>query len=498
MPRRLDPWLGAAVVGAAALRLVGLGSQSLWYDEWLTTEATQGGLRDLAHHVATREGITPPYFVLMWAWVRIVGAGEIALRAPSVIAGIATVPVAYAIAGAVGQRRTVARLAAALVAVSPMLVWYSQEARPYSMLAFIGALSVLVCVRARERADRARLAAWALAAAAVAAVHYVALFLVAGEVIVLAVAHRRCWRAVVLACLPTAAVTLALVPFAVRQGSRAANRDWIRAFSLTSRVEEAGRSALLGPSLPAERLWTLAAVLVALAAALVVTGGTADDRRAAGLLGALGAAAVAVPLAVSLAVTDVFLGRYLIAGLVPLIVAAAVGFGVRRHAALGLAGRAGAVVLGFASVWTVAAVIDDPELQRPDWRAVATATAEGDGPSVLVLNVGSTMSSPLDRYLPGGRRLGPEEEVRVERVDVLTGVRADRPCNMLVGRPCGFVFLGAPLPTDLASQFGKPEDVPLDQFDIRRYRADHLVPVSAAALVGPADAAEAAVWVVPR
>jgi mannosyltransferase len=496
--RRLDPWLGLAVAGAAALRLVGLGSQSLWYDEWLTAEATSGGLRDLAHHVVTREGITPPYFVVMWAWARIVGDGDIALRVPSVIVGVVTVPVAYAIARALGQRRTVARVAAALVAVNPMLVWYSQEARPYSLLAFLGALSVLACVRARERPDRGRLAAWALAAAAVAAVHYFALFLVAGEAIVLVAAHRRRWGPIALACLPTAVVTLALVPFAVRQASHAANRDWIGAFSLTSRVEEAGRSALLGPSLPAERLWLLTAVLVALAAALVVAGGTADDRRAAGLLVALGAAAVAVPLLVSLAMTDVFLGRYLIAGLVPLIVAVAVGFGVRRHPALGLAGAAAAVALGVASVWTVGAVVDDPGLQRPDWRAVAAATAEGDGPSVLVLNVGSTMSSPLDRYLPGSRRLGPDEEVRVARVDVLTGVPAHRPCNMLVGNPCGFVFLGAPLPPDLAPQFAEPEDVPLDQFAIRRYRADHPVPVTAAALLAPADPAGAAVWLVPR
>jgi hypothetical protein len=57
---RLDAVLVALVLVAAGLRLYGIGAQSLWYDEWLTTEAVGGGLGDLIRHVANREGITPP------------------------------------------------------------------------------------------------------------------------------------------------------------------------------------------------------------------------------------------------------------------------------------------------------------------------------------------------------------------------------------------------------------------------------------------------------
>ena len=106
---------------------------------------------------------------------------------------------------------------------------------------------------------------------------------------------------------------------------------------------------------------------------MVVAGGTADDRRAAGLLGALGAAAVAVPLLVSLAVTDVFLGRYLIAGLVPLIVAVAVGFGVRRHPSLGLAGAAAAVALGVAAEPIIRVLFERGAFVAEDTAATASA-----------------------------------------------------------------------------------------------------------------------------
>ncbi|MDD9371953.1 MAG: hypothetical protein PV358_17670, partial [Acidimicrobiales bacterium] len=68
--RRLDPGLVAVLALAVVLRFWRLGHQSLWYDEWLTTEATSGGVGDVIRHVATREGITPPYFAVMWVWAR--------------------------------------------------------------------------------------------------------------------------------------------------------------------------------------------------------------------------------------------------------------------------------------------------------------------------------------------------------------------------------------------------------------------------------------------
>src|SRR5688500_8191296 len=70
---RVDLVLVAVVVLGLAARFWRLGTQSLWYDEWVTTLATSGGAGDLAHHVATREGAGPPYFVLIWGWARVVG-----------------------------------------------------------------------------------------------------------------------------------------------------------------------------------------------------------------------------------------------------------------------------------------------------------------------------------------------------------------------------------------------------------------------------------------
>ena len=181
--RRLDGVLAVAIAAAAALRFWRLSAQSLWYDEWLTSSAVSGGVRQILRHVENREGIAPTYFLLMHGWVRLFGAGETALRSVSALAGTATVAVAYAIARELGLRRATARVAAFLVAVSPMLVWYSQEARPYSIVAFLGALSFLTFVRARNRGRRQDFLVWALVCACTVAFHYFAAFIVATEAV---------------------------------------------------------------------------------------------------------------------------------------------------------------------------------------------------------------------------------------------------------------------------------------------------------------------------
>ncbi len=488
---RFDAVLVAIVIGAAGLRLWGLGAQSLWYDEWLTTQAVDGGLGHLLRHVADREGITPTYFLVMWPWVRVFGDGEVALRALSALAGIATVPVAYAAALALDQSRRVARVAAVLVAVNPLLVWYSQEARPYSLLALAACCSLLALGHARH-GGRAGLVAWAVAAAALVSLHYFGVFLVAAEAAALLVALRPRWRPVALALIPSTVVALLLVPFAVRQHSHGVNRNWIAGFSLPVRAEEAAEGALVGPSPPFDRLWLAGALVVAVAAVLLVTRTEARDRRVAITLAAIGGAAVAAPLAVALVGTDAFLGRYLIGALIPLVLAVAVGLGASRPAAPGLVALAGLAVVSIVAVVTVAR---DPELQRPDWRAVAAAVEGPSGPRLLVVDVNGDQSGPLDHYLSGATRLDPEAPVAVEGIDVLVALGTDRPCNMLVGHACGMVFLGTVTAAPGDPPFTRTERIELDQFALDRYRAEEPVTVTASDLLGP-DAPGAAVWMV--
>ena len=93
------------------------------------------GAESVVRAVKNSESNPPLYYVLAWAWAKAFGTHEVGLRSLSTLFGTATVPLAYCIGAELAHRRA-GLIAAALVAVSPMLIWYSQEARSYAVLAF--------------------------------------------------------------------------------------------------------------------------------------------------------------------------------------------------------------------------------------------------------------------------------------------------------------------------------------------------------------------------
>ena len=490
----VDLVLVAIVVAGLVVRGVGLGAQSLWYDEWLTSEAVAGSLPDVLRHVADREGIPPTFFLLQWMWVQVAGDSEgRAPRALPALFGAATVPVAYAVVVELRQPRLAARAAALLVAVSPMLVWYSQEARPYSLIAFLGGLSFLLFVRVwRDGADR-DLAVWA----AVGRRHR-------GGALLRSVPHRGRGAGACSRAGPACGVGWCWR----RCRAPACSRSWRRWRRPSTRTPPTGCGSRGSPSAtdsrrPAarpssdrspfdDRLWIAVAAVVAVAGLLLVVTAGPAARSAAALAATIGGAALVPP--VVLAVVggdDVVIGRYLIASLVPLLVAVAIGLasGPRAVALPALA------VVSAVSLVVVAGVVRDPDLQKPDWSAVA-ATSAGDGSRALVLNVHRVIASPLVDEVSGGATLEGDDRALVDEVAVVHSRPSTAPCNHLVGRACALIFLGAPLPDQTASQLELVERVELDQFVVERYRpTDGPIDVSRADLVAPQNLADALVVV---
>src|SRR5215212_396612 len=130
-----------AAVGAA-LRF-GVVHQSLFADELSTRFVIAGhGLADVVSVVHTDAEITPPlYFVSAWLTTRIDLSPEL-LRAPSLLAGVAAIPLVYRLG-----ERTVGRcaglVAAALTTFSPFMVYYSGEARGYELMVVLTLASTL-------------------------------------------------------------------------------------------------------------------------------------------------------------------------------------------------------------------------------------------------------------------------------------------------------------------------------------------------------------------
>lgn len=89
------------------------------------------------------------YTLLLAPWVER-DVGEWAVRLPSVLAGIALVPIAWLLGKEVGGRPLAWRLGAA-VAVSPFFVWHSREARWYPLAWLLAGIGTLFFLRARRR-----------------------------------------------------------------------------------------------------------------------------------------------------------------------------------------------------------------------------------------------------------------------------------------------------------------------------------------------------------
>jgi mannosyltransferase len=134
--------LVAIVVIASVLRLYHLGQSSLWYDEVVTmrlarTESPAALLRLLGQIDATRAPLHP---LLLQGWVALLGPSDASGRAFSVVCGMITIGLVYWI-GLRAFDGTTGLWASWLCAISPLLVYYSREARMYMWLVLVTCLA---------------------------------------------------------------------------------------------------------------------------------------------------------------------------------------------------------------------------------------------------------------------------------------------------------------------------------------------------------------------
>ncbi len=132
---------------AVGLRLWGLGSESLWFDEgWSAVVARLDG-PTLRNVLATQP--FPLYYALLHLWAGL-GDSEFSLRLLSALAGALTVPFLYALVrGFWGA--PAARWAGLLLAISPLHIWYSQEARMYALATLWAAMASWALLQAARK-----------------------------------------------------------------------------------------------------------------------------------------------------------------------------------------------------------------------------------------------------------------------------------------------------------------------------------------------------------
>jgi mannosyltransferase len=148
--RYLQLLLSLTLIGAI-LRFYNLGYNSLWLDEATTYNIALKSIPDI-WQVTTAGEFNPPLFYWVEHVMLFFGNSEAILRFIPALLGVLTIPLIY-VFGKEFMDRNTGIIAAAAFAFSPFLLFYSQEARAYSMMLFFVTFSMVFYLRALKNND---------------------------------------------------------------------------------------------------------------------------------------------------------------------------------------------------------------------------------------------------------------------------------------------------------------------------------------------------------
>ena len=443
----------AITIAGAVLRFATL-SQSVWFDEAGTIINVSGNLAHVFSTVSYKEVAPPLYFVCLWIWRHIFGTSAVDMRTLSALAGALTIPVAFAVADRLVARRA-AVVTTILVAANPVMLYYSQELRMYSLLVLLCALGLLAFLVTLRIPSKRNLTLWAAVSALAMATHYFAALAVFPEgALLLLVAWRR-----QVALRPTAvaigATTLTLVPLAallVYQYGR--GYSYVQGI-LTSpfvlqpftaqtaasgdHLSQIAQQVLIGPGGPWKAQLTILGSLIFVLAVHLLGRLPRPQLRGAELAATLSVPGVLMAsgfLALHIGLD----ARYLLPVAVPVAVLIGCGLGSAESGKLGLA--ATALLCG---MWLLVGITSAtvPRLGgREDTRGAARALGVAHVGRLIAIDQRWDLV-PLEEYRPAARVYG-DPRARITELDVVAMPSRGFPSGSDANRPPPPRLLGLP------------------------------------------------------
>ncbi|MGH9080293.1 MAG: glycosyltransferase family 39 protein [Acidimicrobiales bacterium] len=183
MPPTFLVLVAALTVGGLLLRLPSF-NDSLFGDEISTYFIVMGnGVGRVLQLVHSNQETSPPlYFLVAWVTKGWLSSPVQSIRLVSLVTGTAAIPLTFLLGlWTVGRRAGV--VGAACVTLSPFMIFYSSEARPFMLVMFLGLVSTLALLRAL---DTDRLGWWilyALATCSAVYTHYTVVFLLVTQLV---------------------------------------------------------------------------------------------------------------------------------------------------------------------------------------------------------------------------------------------------------------------------------------------------------------------------
>ena len=274
----------ALVLVAFALRVFRLNVQSLWYDEAFSVYLAHFDLATITARTAA--DIQPPlYYYLLNFWIALAGDSEFAVRFLSLFFGVLTIPLMYIIALRLFSHRATAFIAALFATIAPLYIWYSQEARMYTMITFWLLLSSYALLKKLEGNTGNKGTGWivfALANIAAVYTHYFAFVVIAFQglfVLVssfrvsgfkLALVKLETWKPATISLAAIFAAFLPWMPFVVARFGQDASY-WQGALKLDEAIRHIFINFTTGESvLESQAQWVAAGWLICLLVSWIV------------------------------------------------------------------------------------------------------------------------------------------------------------------------------------------------------------------------------------
>lgn len=136
-----NQWLLFIILVAALLRFSNLGSKSIWLDEAYSAIRSQ----EFQPNLVTKIDPNHPtlHFLILYEWTELTNNSELMLRLPSALVSTASVGVLFLLTRRISNDDQTALFATALFALSPLDIWYGQEARMYAFIVFFALVMAL-------------------------------------------------------------------------------------------------------------------------------------------------------------------------------------------------------------------------------------------------------------------------------------------------------------------------------------------------------------------
>ncbi len=294
---------------ALAIRLFGHASEPLWLDEAFTLHTS---IQPWPAVIGLLDNTPPLFNIMLKIWTSLFGTGLSSVRLLPVLIGTSLLPVIYLLAKRLGGQKA-GLAAAALAALNPMLVYYSQELRAYSLVFLLSALSYLSYIMLKERCTLSRASLYTLVSALMLYSHMYSILILLSQsidIIFSSISRERKSRMILLLSVPS----ILFLP-------------WL--LQLPSIISQATFTWIPRPALhmPITLLYDLSSgVLISIPGILLLLGYiySWSRQRPSKMLLSWISVAIILPFLFALLIYPLFIGKYSFFAVVPFILGAAI------------------------------------------------------------------------------------------------------------------------------------------------------------------------------